>query len=67
MRFPQGLKPTLLFEALCRPATHPLGGFPGRALLQNLACSEFFNRFYAAFKADGQASRSFGFWNLRSG
>ena len=39
---PQGLKPTLSFEALCRPATHPLGGFPGRALLQNLACSEFF-------------------------
>jgi len=42
---PQGLKPTLRFGALDRPATHPLGGFPGRALVTELFYSEFFNRF----------------------
>ena len=46
---PQGLKPTLPFEALCRPATHPLGGFPGRALVTELFYSEFFNRFLRAW------------------
>lgn len=30
----QGLKPGLFFRWF-RPATHPLGGFPGRALLQS--------------------------------
>ena len=38
---PQGLKPTLPFGALCRPATHPLGGFPGRALLQSSSTPSF--------------------------
>ena len=38
---PRGLKPTLPFEALCRPATHPLGGFPGRALLQSSSTPSF--------------------------
>ena len=33
---PLGLKPTLRFGALDRPATHPLGGFTGRALLQSI-------------------------------
>ena len=30
----QGLKPDLILRRM-RPATHPPGGFPGRALLQN--------------------------------
>ena len=40
----QGLKPALRFGALDRPATHPLGGFPGRALFTELFYSEFFDR-----------------------
>ena len=49
---PQGLKPALPFEALCRPATHPLGGFPGRALVTELFYSEFFRNLLGGIQAD---------------
>jgi len=49
---PQGLKPALRFGALDRPATHPLGGFPGRALVTELFYSEFFRNLLGGIQAE---------------
>ena len=64
--FLQNLKPVLYFAAFAA-RDPPTGWVPRPCPFTELFYSEFFNRFYEALKADGQVSRSFGFWNLRSG
>jgi hypothetical protein len=43
--FPQGLKPTFILRRF-RHATHPLGGCPARALIQNFLAIEFFSKLW---------------------
>ena len=43
--FPQGLKPTFILRRF-RHATHPLGGCPARALIQNSLAIEFFRKLW---------------------